>query len=103
VRGSSPFTQAEDREWVPAGVVAQKTTLWWFDLSWGLLSCDPFVADPVLLFHKLPEDRAQPNNARPDPDVHIHLVADLAQNPLMSLLLHHGLTLHEIINLLQKS
>jgi hypothetical protein len=72
----------EDREWVPAGVVAQKTTLWWFDLSWGLLSCDPFVADPVLLFHKLPEDRAQPNNARPDPDVHIHRCVTVSRREL---------------------
>ena len=45
---------AEGREWAPAGVVAQKKTLWWFDLSWGLLA---FVADPVQLFHKLREDR----------------------------------------------
>ncbi|CAL5052605.1 unnamed protein product [Urochloa decumbens] len=48
---------AEHSDWVPYGVVAQKETLWWFDLSWGLLSCDISVDDPVLLFHKLPEDR----------------------------------------------
>ncbi|KAJ1259124.1 hypothetical protein BS78_10G129500 [Paspalum vaginatum] len=51
----------EDRLWVPSGVVVQKRRLWWFDLSWGLLSCDPFVhvgAVPVLQLHKLPEDRA---------------------------------------------
>ncbi|CAN6201706.1 unnamed protein product [Urochloa humidicola] len=49
---------AECRDWVPDGVVAQKETLWWFDLSWGLLSCDTSVDDPPLLFHELPEDRA---------------------------------------------
>ncbi|KAF8779179.1 hypothetical protein HU200_002855 [Digitaria exilis] len=54
---SSPLA-AEDRAWVPDGVVAQKNTFWWFDLSWGLLSCDVVVDEPVLLFHKLPEDRA---------------------------------------------
>ncbi|CAD6336830.1 unnamed protein product [Miscanthus lutarioriparius] len=70
----------EDREWIPAGVVAQKTTLWWFDLSWGLLSCDPFVADPVLLFHKLPEDRAVPNKARPD--VHTHRCVTVSRRVL---------------------
>lgn len=29
--------------------------LWWFDLSWGLLSCDPNdLLHPVLSFHDLP-------------------------------------------------
>jgi hypothetical protein len=48
-----------DRSWVPSGVVFHDDRHWWFDLSWGLLSCN---ADPdefmVLLFHDLPEGRA---------------------------------------------
>ncbi|PUZ61110.1 hypothetical protein GQ55_4G247100 [Panicum hallii var. hallii] len=70
---------AEGREWAPAGVVAQKKTLWWFDLSWGLLSCDAFVADPVLLFHKLPEDRAL-GMARPD--IHTHRCVTVSRREL---------------------
>ncbi|XP_062227603.1 uncharacterized protein LOC133925876 [Phragmites australis] len=60
---------AHDRDWVPAGVVSHKEKLWWFDLSWGILSCDPFVDDLVLLFHSLPEDRIL-GMARPD--IHDH-------------------------------
>ena len=49
-----------DREWVPSGVVAHGEMLWWFDLSWGIISFDPDdeLEVPLLLFHPLPEDRA---------------------------------------------
>ncbi|XP_062234253.1 uncharacterized protein LOC133931396 [Phragmites australis] len=70
---------AQDREWVPTGVVAQDKKLWWFDLSWGLLSCDPFVADPVLLFHNLPEGRAL-NMTRPD--IHTHRCITVSRRKL---------------------
>ncbi|CAL4983883.1 unnamed protein product [Urochloa decumbens] len=47
-----------DREWVPGGVVSLQGRLWWFDLSWGVLTCDPFIHGPDLVFHRLPGDRA---------------------------------------------
>jgi hypothetical protein len=54
-----PLAAHVDRDWVPSGVVFHDDRLWWFDLSWGLLSCN---ANPdetmVLLFHDLPEGRA---------------------------------------------
>lgn len=44
-----------EREWAPQGVVSLANKLWWFDLSWGLLSCDPNdIVHPVLSYHKLP-------------------------------------------------
>ncbi|CAN6207864.1 unnamed protein product [Urochloa humidicola] len=60
-----------DREWVPCGVVSHINMLWYFDLSWGLISFNPRADDdedenpvPLLLFHPLPEgrelDMAQP-------------------------------------------
>jgi hypothetical protein len=46
-------------DWVPSGVVFHDNSLWWFDLSWGLLS---YSANPnetmVLFFHDLSEGRA---------------------------------------------
>ncbi|RLM55684.1 hypothetical protein C2845_PM10G10210 [Panicum miliaceum] len=56
----SPFAEEDrDREWAPHGAVCVETTLWWFDLSWGILSCD-LAGDHDLLFHRLPDDRALP-------------------------------------------
>ncbi|CAN6363210.1 unnamed protein product [Urochloa humidicola] len=49
---------ARDREWVPGGVVSLHGRLWWFDLSWGILSCDPFIDGPEVIFNPLPGDRA---------------------------------------------
>ncbi|KAL6909703.1 hypothetical protein ACP4OV_001362 [Aristida adscensionis] len=60
---------AQDREWVYNGVAAHDNKLWWFDLSWGILACDPFVQDPVLVFHGLPEGRALDASR---PDTHNH-------------------------------
>jgi hypothetical protein len=31
---------AHGRDWVPSGVVFHDDRLWWFDLSWGILSCN---------------------------------------------------------------
>ncbi|PVH48060.1 hypothetical protein PAHAL_4G232000 [Panicum hallii] len=56
----SPFAEEDrDREWAPHGAVCVETTLWWFDLSWGILSCD-LAGDHDLLFHRLPDGRALP-------------------------------------------
>ena len=46
-----------DREWAPSGVVYHEGKLWFVDLSWGLLSCDPSATLPVLRFHSLPPGR----------------------------------------------
>ncbi|KAL6596629.1 hypothetical protein ACP70R_047272 [Stipagrostis hirtigluma subsp. patula] len=70
---------AQDREWAPAGVVAQGGKLWWFDLSWGLLSCDPTAADPVLLFHGLPRGRALDATR---PDIHDHRCVAVSRQKL---------------------
>ncbi|CAL5052604.1 unnamed protein product [Urochloa decumbens] len=52
--------RGRERNWVPHGVVVLGNMLWWFDLSWGIFSCDISVADPDLRFHRLPLGRALP-------------------------------------------
>ncbi|KAK3129061.1 hypothetical protein QOZ80_6BG0470950 [Eleusine coracana subsp. coracana] len=50
---------AYDRHWVPSGVLLHDDRLWWFDLSWGILSCEVSPEENgKLLFHPLPEGRA---------------------------------------------
>ncbi|WVZ91126.1 hypothetical protein U9M48_037339 [Paspalum notatum var. saurae] len=57
------------REWVPHGAVSDDASICWFDLSWGLLSCDlnQPEAELALSFHHLPGDRAL---AEATPDIH---------------------------------
>ncbi|KAK3147448.1 hypothetical protein QOZ80_3BG0282490 [Eleusine coracana subsp. coracana] len=40
------------------GVVSHNGRLWWVDLSWGLITCDPFADAPVLTFVPLPPGKA---------------------------------------------
>jgi len=49
--------QERNREWIPSGVVSCNQMLWWFDLSWGIISYGPMreTAEPFLFFHRLPE------------------------------------------------
>lgn len=53
----SPLPEV-DREWVPHGAVPIGNMLWWFDLSWGILSCNLSDVKTELLFHRLPDGRA---------------------------------------------
>ncbi|KAJ1259067.1 hypothetical protein BS78_10G125000 [Paspalum vaginatum] len=53
----SPLS-TEERYWFSNGVVDHDKKLWWFDLSWGLLCCDPNADHPVLSFHRLPQGRS---------------------------------------------
>ncbi|KAJ1259123.1 hypothetical protein BS78_10G129400 [Paspalum vaginatum] len=48
----------EERGWFPHGAVSIDGTIWWFDLTWGIISCDPSAMQPSALFHGLPDDRA---------------------------------------------
>ena len=53
-----PTRDGRAQEWSPSGVLDHDKKLWWFDLSWGLISCDPnIIDDPVLRFHDLPSGR----------------------------------------------
>lgn len=55
---------ASPRAWVPSGVVLHDGRLWWFDLAWGILSCEvsPDAMGP-LLFLGLPPGRTRNANA----------------------------------------
>ncbi|XP_025796385.1 uncharacterized protein LOC112876482 [Panicum hallii] len=46
------------RLWVPAAVLAHHGRLWWADLSFGFITCDPFADAPVLAFVPLPPGKA---------------------------------------------
>ncbi|XP_044353189.1 uncharacterized protein [Triticum aestivum] len=46
------------RPFSPNGVVSHSGRLWWVDLSWCLLTCDPFADAPVLRVVPLPEGKA---------------------------------------------
>ncbi|XP_039804914.1 uncharacterized protein LOC120669188 [Panicum virgatum] len=49
---------AHHREWIPHGAVHVDGRLWWFDLTWGILSYDDAsFTEPGLGFHALPEGR----------------------------------------------
>ncbi|KAJ1265008.1 hypothetical protein BS78_08G044800 [Paspalum vaginatum] len=57
-----------DREWVPHGTVAVNSSIiCWFDLSWGMLSCNLEQPTPSVNFHHLPNGRAL---AEATPDIH---------------------------------
>ncbi|KAJ1293797.1 hypothetical protein BS78_01G096200 [Paspalum vaginatum] len=40
--------------WFGEGVISHGGVLWWIDLSYGLLACDPFAEEPELLHVPLP-------------------------------------------------
>uniref|UniRef100_A0ACD5VSM0 Uncharacterized protein n=1 Tax=Avena sativa TaxID=4498 RepID=A0ACD5VSM0_AVESA len=47
--------------WCSDAVIAHGGRLCWVDLSWGILSCDPFADDPVLDFVEIPEGKHRNN------------------------------------------
>jgi hypothetical protein len=70
------------RNWVPHGTVTINSTVCWFDLSWGLISCD--LAQPNLLqvlnFHRLPPGRVLRPGAGALPDHHCKRCIAVSEN-----------------------
>ncbi|KAK3129060.1 hypothetical protein QOZ80_6BG0470940 [Eleusine coracana subsp. coracana] len=53
---SCPSMKHARRMWSSShDVIAHDGKLWWVNLVWGLLACDPFQDKPVLRYIKLPE------------------------------------------------
>jgi hypothetical protein len=71
-----------DRQWVPSGVISHMGMLWWFDLSWGLISYDHIssVENPLLRFHPLPEGR---DLHMSQPDIHNRRCITESQDELL--------------------
>jgi len=58
---------ADDREWLPHGAASADGKLWWFDLSWGIVSYGISLGEPRLLFRHLPSSHSL---AEATPDIH---------------------------------
>ncbi|CAN6207868.1 unnamed protein product [Urochloa humidicola] len=61
---------ARDRERIPHGAVHVDGNLWWFDLTWGILSCDASLQEAGLVFHALPDGRGLGEGDEPPPHIH---------------------------------
>ncbi|XP_066323265.1 uncharacterized protein [Miscanthus floridulus] len=63
-----PLAMDPRRDWVPHGTVTINSTVLWYDLTWGIISCD--LAQPPLLqvlnFHRLPPGRVLRAGSLPD-------------------------------------
>jgi hypothetical protein len=44
----------------PICVLSHHGRLWWIDLSWGVITCDPFADEPVLGFVPFPPGKVLP-------------------------------------------
>nr|CAB3470396.1 unnamed protein product [Digitaria exilis] len=69
----------ENRDWVPHGAVTVDSTIWWFDLSWGILSCDVDEHEPELNFHYVPDGRGL---AMATPDIHTRRAITVSRGKL---------------------
>ncbi|KAM3297551.1 hypothetical protein ACQJBY_039458 [Aegilops geniculata] len=49
-----PYSPPLHRQWFCAGVVSHGGMLWWVELSYGLLACDPYSDEPELVHVPLP-------------------------------------------------
>ncbi|WVZ91127.1 hypothetical protein U9M48_037340 [Paspalum notatum var. saurae] len=64
-----PLPDENGRPWVPHGAVCVNSHICWFDLSWGMLSCDlqSTEAELFLNYHPLPDGHMLPGAT---PDIH---------------------------------
>ncbi|TVU34377.1 hypothetical protein EJB05_16209, partial [Eragrostis curvula] len=62
----------ESRPWGSHGVVSCLGCLWWIDVSWGLLRCDPFDKEPELDFVPLPPLKKLPFRSTLDEDLEMY-------------------------------
>ncbi|WVZ91133.1 hypothetical protein U9M48_037342 [Paspalum notatum var. saurae] len=64
-----PLPDENGRPWVPHGAICVNSSICWFDLSWGMLSCDLHQPEEELFinYHPLPDDHMLPEAT---PDIH---------------------------------
>nr|CAB3467902.1 unnamed protein product [Digitaria exilis] len=86
-----PLAAHHDRDWIPNGAAYADGALWWFDLSWGIISYDYDASLPVLrpdsdvdlVFHPLPDARALAHATVHDtPDLEIKRCVTASRNKL---------------------
>lgn len=72
------------------GVVAHDGKLWWVDLPYGLLTCDPFVDRPDLRYVALPEGcvMADANHPRSRADLDKHRCVKVSEGKLRYVEIH---------------
>ena len=70
---------ADDWEWIPHDAFSADGKLWWFDLSWGIISYGTTLKEPCLQFHHLPSSRFL---AQAMPDIHTKRYVTASRNKL---------------------
>ncbi|CAL4909779.1 unnamed protein product [Urochloa decumbens] len=74
---------AADRRWRPHGAVHVDDTIWWFDLTWGILSCAASLEDAArLAFHELPDGRGLGERDELPPRIHTKRCVSASQGRL---------------------
>ncbi|KAL6596651.1 hypothetical protein ACP70R_047294 [Stipagrostis hirtigluma subsp. patula] len=69
--------------WSSHDVIAHDGKLWWVNLVWGLLGCDPFADEPELHHVKIPPAFADGRKVQDWPTLESHRMVRVSQGKLM--------------------
>ncbi|KAL6909866.1 hypothetical protein ACP4OV_001525 [Aristida adscensionis] len=79
---SCPSMHGDRGLWSSHDVVAHDGKLWWVNLVWGLLGCDPFADEPELRHVKIPPAFANGRKVQEWPTVECHRMVKVIQGKL---------------------